>query len=47
MNTWTVLKSLPKIHHRRECYTSLKDECIGIKDYLTFINLWNKFKINS
>ena len=28
-------------------FSSLKDKCIGEKDYLRAINVWNLFKINT
>ena len=33
-----------KLPHKREFYSSLKDQCISQKDYLHAINVWNNLK---
>ena len=36
-----------KLPDERTFFSSLKDKCIGEKDYLRAINVWNLFKINT
>ena len=36
-----------KLPDKRKFFSSLKEKCIGKKDYLCAINAWNLFKINT
>ena len=36
-----------KLSDKTKIYSSLKDECIGEKDYLHANNDWNAFKTNT
>ena len=36
-----------KLPDRYKIFSSLKDECISVKDYLKAIDIWNVFKMNT
>ena len=49
MNTWTALTKFlkDKSPDRSKFYSSLKNECIGKKDFLRANNVQNMFKMNA